>query len=203
MKEYPSIDREIRKKTPVYVFSKFDGSSMRAEYSRKNGWYKFGKRHGLIGQDSNLAKSISLFQQKCADALTAVFKKQRWDRAIVFFEFWGPKSFAGQHETIDDHTVTLFDVNIHKKGILHPREFVDLFGHTDIAPLLYRGNITEEFTDFVKQSKLENMPLEGVVCKGDFASPGRPLMFKIKSDAWIRKLKDYCAGDIKLFNELL
>lgn len=203
MKHFPSVDVEIRKKTPVWVFGKLDGSSIAAERNNKQGWYKFGTRKRLLGADDRQGKAIELFKNKYADDLDKVFKKERWDRGLVYFEFHGPKSCFGQHEATDNFDVTLFDVSIHKKGILHPRDFVNAFGHLDIAPLLYRGNVTEELIQQIKTGTLPGMPEEGVVCKGDFKSPGLPLMFKIKSDIWIQKLRDYCAGNNSLFNELL
>lgn len=203
MKHFPSITRDIRKKTPIYAFSKLDGSSCAAEFNRKQGWYKFGTRKRLLTSDLPQAKAIDLFKEKYGDALTAVLKKERWDRVTVYFEFWGPNSFAGQHDAKDSHTVTLFDVSVHKKGILLPKTFLDVFGHLDHANLLYHGNVTDELVEKVRTCTLEQMPLEGIVCKGEYITPGMPLMFKIKSDAWINKLKEYCAGNLSLFNELL
>lgn len=203
MKEYPSIDREIRKKTPVYVWDKLDGSNLRGEWSRKNGWYKFGKRHGLIGEDYSLGKGIGLIKEKYGEALEKIFVDQRWERVIAFFEFWGPNSFAGQHEASDNHTVTLIDINVHKKGIVGPKEFRDLFSDVDHAKLLYHGNVTDEMIEQIQEGTFPGMTFEGVVCKGANISPGRPLMFKIKNRKWIEKLKQFCNSDVKLFEKLL
>ena len=204
MKSYPSIDREVRRKTPIYAFDKADGSQIRAEWSKKAGWYKFGSRNVLLGEDHQyLGKAIDIFKNKYGDDLAKIFLKQHWQQVILFGEFWGPKSFAGLHEKEDAHTVTLFDVNPHKKGILLPQDFMKLFGDLDHAPLLYRGNANQEFEEEVRSGKLEGMTFEGVVCKGAYVSPGLPLMFKIKNRAWIEKLRERCAGDEKLFQQLL
>jgi hypothetical protein len=47
------------------------------------------------------------------------------------------------------------------------------------------------------------MTFEGVVCKGAFdRKTGRPLMFKVKSQAWLGRLRDFCKGDERLFEML-
>jgi hypothetical protein len=44
------------------------------------------------------------------------------------------------------------------------------------------------------------MTFEGVVCKGSSTTKAAmPTMFKIKSKAWLEKLKEYCKGNDKLF----
>jgi hypothetical protein len=43
MKTYPSISRDIVGQ-PIYAFDKLDGSNIRAEWSKKNGFHKFGSR---------------------------------------------------------------------------------------------------------------------------------------------------------------
>jgi hypothetical protein len=40
MKEYPSIDREIRFGEPIYAFDKLDGSNIRAEWNKKRKFWK-------------------------------------------------------------------------------------------------------------------------------------------------------------------
>lgn len=48
MKQYPSINGQISYEFPVYVWDKLDGSNIRAEWSKKNGFYKFGTRERLL-----------------------------------------------------------------------------------------------------------------------------------------------------------
>lgn len=203
MQEYPSVDREIRKKTPVYVFDKLDGSNIRAEWSKKNGWYKFGSRRVLLGADNEfMGKAIQLFRDKYGEDLEKIFRKQHWQHAMAFFEFWGPQSFAGTHAKEDNHHVTLFDIYVHKKGLVLARDFLKLFGKLDHAELLYHGNASSDLVDQVKNGTLEGMTFEGVVCKGGLEKSGIPLMFKIKNDAWLTRLKEYCAGNEKLYQDL-
>jgi hypothetical protein len=63
--------------------------------------------------------------------------------------------------------------------------------------------VTTELFDGVKQSTLKGMTFEGVVCKGaNDKATKMPIMFKIKSKAWLDKLREYCKGDNQLFEKL-
>lgn len=202
MKTYPSIRREIRN-TPIYAFDKLDGSNIRVEWTRKRGFSKYGSRKCLIDSGHEfLGESIELFQEKYERDLHDIFKKERYEKSTCFFEFYGENSFAGRHED-EKHTVTLIDVAPYKKGILEPREFLRLFDSLEIPKLLYRGNANQDFVSLVRERKLEGMTFEGVVCKAKSGRTPMPLMFKIKSNDWIQRLRDFCRGDDKLFQELL
>lgn len=202
MKEYPTIDRPPQN-VPIYAFDKLDGSNIRAEWTRKRGFFKFGSRKRLVGEDDPLlGKAQSLILAKYADDLERIFRKQRWQKAVCFFEYYGPNSFAGWHDPEDEHVVTLFDVAGDRKGLLEPRPYLKLFGDLDVAPLLYHGNANSELIAAVRESRLEGMTFEGVVCKGKSVSPGLPLMFKLKSQVWYDRLKDKCGDDETLFEEL-
>lgn len=86
MKEYPSIPKEIRTETPIYAFDKLDGSNIRAEWSKKRGFYKFGSKTRLLGPDNkNLGESIGLIQNKYQDDLGSIFTKEKWDNVTCFF----------------------------------------------------------------------------------------------------------------------
>ncbi len=203
MKSYPSISRQ-HVNQPIYAFDKLDGSNIRAEWSRKKGFYKFGTRNRLLDTNDPVFGNVpNLVLDKYGDSLSKVFKEQRWDRAMAFFEFRGPNSFAMFHDSEDEKTVTLIDMNVHKKGLLEPHVYLDLFGHLDHAPLLYEGPADEQFLESVHSGTLLGMSFEGVVCKGPYISPGMPLMFKVKNNAWIAKLRKVCKGDQLLFRRLM
>jgi hypothetical protein len=204
MKSYPSINKEIRNDIYIYAFDKLDGSNIRAEWNSKRGFYKFGTRTQLMDESSSFGKSIPLIKEKFEKDLTAIFKEQGWKDALCFFEYHGPSSFAGSHNFEEKMTATLIDVNPYKEGIMLPTEFIKYFGHLDTAKVLYEGYVGTELFDKVKQSTLEGMTFEGVVCKGaNDKKTKMPIMFKIKSQAWLDKLKDYCKGDETLFNRLV
>jgi hypothetical protein len=204
MKDYLSISREIQYGMPAYVFNKLDGSNVRAEWTRKNGFCKFGSRNRLIGTDQPfLPEAVPIIQDKYSNDLARIFKDQRYESATCFFEFWGKNSFAGFHFE-ETHDVTLFDVSPYKKGFLLPQDFLKLFGDLDIAKLLYQGNITHPFVEDVQEGRLAGCSGEGVVCKGAPLKNGYPPhMFKVKTKTWIARLKEKCGDDVKLFEQLL
>ena len=95
----------------------------------------------------------------------------------------------------------LFDVNPIKKGMLGPKEFLDLFGHLKVAELVYQGLVTPEFIMAVRKetipiaSQYEIRPEipEGVVCKG--GKDHRLWMCKIKTERYKEALKTMYEGD--------
>jgi len=199
MKTYPSITKDIRNDIYIYAFDKLDGSNIRAEWNPKKGFYKFGTKNQLIDSESPFIKAIDLVKEKYQDDLS-----NKWESVICFLEYHGPSSFAGSHSDSDKHTVTLFDVNPYKRGLLEPEEFLKYFSHLDIPNLLYEGYADVNLFDQVKQSKLNGMTFEGIVCKGaNDKKTKAPIMFKIKSQAWLDKLKNYCKDDEVLYKKLM
>lgn len=204
MKHYPSITKEILQYLNIYAFDKLDGSQIRAEWNAKKGFYKFGSKNTLIDQKTDpWGIAVELIKDKYQDDLGRVFTAQKWSEVMCFFELWGPGSFAGTHNFKEPLTVTLFDANPYKQGILEPLEFLKFFGHLDVPKVLYIGKATTELFDQVKQSTLPGMSLEGVVCKGASQTQAKmPTMFKIKSQAWLDRLHLYCGNNKNLFSML-
>ena len=120
---------------------------------------------------------------------------------MVFAEFHGPNSFAGDHVEGEEHRLTLIDLSVHRKGFMDPQEFIEFTEGLDTAPLLYNGPATPEFIQSVRESRLEGVTEEGVVCKGRKTRSGS-MMFKIKSDKWLDRLRSYCGDNENLFNKL-
>ena len=198
MKTYPSIPKEIQS-GPAYVFDKLDGSNIRVEWSKKKGFHKFGARTRLLGPEEEiLGKAYTLIED--FEDLPRIFTKNKWQDVTLFFELHGENSFAGWHDPEDDHQLTLIDVNVYKKGMLPPRDFVKLFANVNSAQLLDYGNINHPFVEEVQSGELEGMTFEGVVCK--YVHKNLPKMFKIKNRAWIRRLKEKCGDDVALFDKL-
>jgi hypothetical protein len=208
MKEYWSIPTFEDKFLGVdcMAFAKYDGNNIRAEWSRKSGWYKFGSRHRLIDQYSEFYPAVDVFKNTLAEGLEKVFRDNglyKCDQAIVFMEYLGPHSFAGNHdvdslnylgfdvEHNDPKEVILIDVNIHKKGIVSPKDFVKDFGHLKSAEVIYEGELSEEFVEDVQEGKYSVR--EGVVCKwGHSHSLG---MTKIKTFSYLEELKKRFGND--------
>jgi hypothetical protein len=207
MKSYPSIDHKHNTEVEIIAFDKLDGSNIRAEWSPKRGFYKYGTRRRVIdASDTHLGKAVDLINEIYAPVLPKIFMRQRWHQNVVcFFEFFGEHSFAGQHRRRDDHKIVLFDVSVYKQGFVPPSEFVKLFQDVGIPKVLYRGRATEDFIQAVRESALDGMSLEGVVCKAPNPKKkktGKPVMFKIKSEAWLEKLKEHCEGNDGMFEKL-
>lgn len=199
MKHYPSIPKYNHSDSLIYAFDKYDGSNIRAEWSPKQGFYKFGTKNQLIDKSSPYGISIELIRNKY-ESLNKTFKDLKYESAVCFFELFGPSSFAGSHDFKEQLDVILFDINPFKKGILFPEDFIKVNKDVETAKVLYHGKVTTELFDQVKQSTLPGMGLEGVVCKGVYND--KLIMFKIKSKAWLDKLKIHCGDNESLFNTL-
>lgn len=192
MKDYPSIPRatgtSFREIPGALIFDKLDGSSMRSEWSKKRGWYKHGKRSGLV-DDSNphLVQVPKLFMETLAEPLTHLALAQRWQNLVVFYEFWGEYSFAGLHFDGDEKKLTVFDAAPDKRGILGPQEFRRIFeGKVDTPAYLGTTNFTRGYVERVRQGEIEGITFEGVVAKaGDRHDIIRA---KAKTQAWIDKV---------------
>jgi hypothetical protein len=201
MKTYPSIEHSAKApQQPCYVFVKYDGSNIRAEWSKKRGWYKFGTRTQLLDESTPIfGTAIPLFLQKYGDDLPKVFKADSQfrgaDTVTVFAEWFGAKSFAGRHLPEDSKDIVLFDVNPLKKGFLGPKRFVDTFGHLKVAEVLEISEMSPELVDRVRSGQLiveskydvrAEVP-EGVICKG---GDGHAIwMAKIKTQRYYEELK--------------
>lgn len=195
MKEYPSIIGPNKApRENCIAFYKYDGSNIRVEWTKKNGFFKFGSRHILIDETSFLGDSIKIFKETYAEPLERIFRDNKIFRdalnITIFGEYFGANSFAGQHIDTDLKQVVIFDVNIHKKGFLPPRDFLKIFGHVKIPPVIYEGKFNESFIQDVKNNKF--FIHEGVVAKGVFPNrkpPHNLWMAKCKTRDWMEKLK--------------
>lgn len=202
MKQYPSINKSCNAPNDIcHIFVKYDGSNIRAEWSKKRGWYKFGTRKRLLDEkDTTFGSAITLFQQKYADDLSKIFKKDKifrsCDNIIVFYEWYGAKSFSCLQYDYDPKNVVLFDVNPIKKGLLSPKEFLDIFGHLEVAELLdvrkFNNLLIQEVREGILDCRskflIANQISEGVVCKG--GSGHKLWMAKIKTNEYLNKLKE-------------
>lgn len=206
VKTYPSLPYSTQCHLDIVAFDKLDGSNIRAEWSKKKGWYKFGTRKRLVdGTDPLFGRVPEMLLNSIGPGMDEALKNAGYDRAMCFFEFWGDKSFAGMHD-VNDPTLklTLFDVAPFNQGIIEPELFLRRFGHLDTARVLYRGPMTEEFIESVRASTLPGMTFEGVVCKvKNDKKTKMPIMFKQKSRAWLDKLGTYCNGNKDLYNALI
>ncbi len=178
---------------PIYAFDKYDGSNLRFEWQPKKGFCKFGSRTQLINDKTEIfGPAITQFQDTIAGDILQRLQNEypkkifnTFERFVVFCEFFGPNSFAGNHDTLDTKELRLFDVHLFKKGFIAPKEFVRIFGSSAYsAELLYQGNLNQPYIVSIQQNTLL---AEGVICKG--VVDGRVEMVKVKTDAWLTKIK--------------
>ncbi len=92
---------------------------------------------------------------------------------------------------------------MYRRGQIDPRQFVESFvqvEHLDVCRFLGRG-FNKEAERLVRAGQLEGQTFEGIVGKKPSHRQWTPpQMFKVKSDAWIARVKERYAD---LANELL
>ena len=206
MKEYPSIETRIRNDIKAFLYPKYDGSCIRACWTPKRGFYKFGSRTQLISDtDKPLGEAISLLNNKYNECLSKAFtdKLPKIESVMCFFEFYGKNSCFGGH--LDEpHELTLFDIAPYKKGLLPPNEYLDLVGNLDVCLPIYEGFIDEDIIKQIREGTLEGITFEGAVAKGKADNKTKmPIMFKIKTYAWLNKLKEFCGNNHALYKKLV
>lgn len=197
MKAYPQISAFRGEMPDCLAFTKLDGSNLRFQWDKKKGWWQFGTRTRLLKvDDPEYGAAIPLFLATMAEPLEKQFTDNKHiacREAIAYCEWFGPHSFAGQHDASylqylfpeknipnnDPKQLVLFDVNIHKRGFISPRMFVKHFNDLPIPAVVYEGPLTKQFFQDIRESKYP--VYEGVVCKGGGE--------KSPHDLWMCKIK--------------
>jgi len=184
---------------PCIAFCKYDGSNLRFEWGPKQGWHKFGTRTQLFDTGTPVyGPAIPFFLEHIGPFVESQIRRQRRyrdiGRIVAFAEWFGPNSFAGKHTEGDPMDLELFDVSLYKRGFMPPREFVDAFwGLSHVARVVYEGNLNQSFIDNVRKGVYPVW--EGVVAKGD------GWMVKIKTEAYLRKLREVFGGGWQQYGE--
>lgn len=197
MIEYQSIPSASKApRGPMIAQTKYDGSSFRCKYTPKNGFCLFGTRTQLIDESTPFwGQMVSLFNNTTRELLERKFRDSKeyrnYREIIIFNEFHGPNSFAGNHQPGDNFEITLFDVLLgHKdRKYVLPQTFIKEFDFVKIPDIVYEGNLTDEFIKSVRESLTLN---EGVICKGKERSGayrGGVWMCKIKTYNYFERLK--------------
>jgi hypothetical protein len=151
--------------------------------------------------DPIFGEAIDLFKEEIAPGLLARLNKKYGPvpETLVFAEFLGKQSFAGQHVQDDPKTLKVFDVNLYKKGLLSPYDFAEISNHGPYyADLITKAVIDDQFINKVKEGRYnDDENPEGVICKW---GSGHDLnMMKIKTDAYLRKLRTQFGEDWKKY----
>lgn len=194
MKTYPSIPRD-QGPFKAHVFDKLDGSNLRFEWTRKQGWCKFGTRKRLFDEsDPIFGEALPLFHDTLAGPMHDIAKKERWVKVIIFVEFWGASSLAGRHVPEEPKNLTLFDIAPHKQGILPPREFVKLTRYLPTPKYFGVYNWGPKLIEDVLEGRFRGVTFEGVV--GKAAAGNEIVMAKAKTKVWKEKIRSMYDTDI-------
>ncbi len=194
MKSYPKIPHDIDFGLEYDVFDKLDGSNIRAEWRPKAGFDRFGTRKLMLHDGNLLAPARQLIKEKYEESLSRIFVSEKYQEVTCFFEYVGPNSFAGYHfDAVDRMDVVLFDVSPLRKGMLDPATFLRMFGHLHVPHHLGRRRLDAAFVEAVRSGLLADITFEGVVCKTTLKN--RLRMAKIKSRAWLDRLKSECRSE--------
>ncbi len=192
---------------PIIAFDKLDGSNIRAEWSPKRGFYKFGTKNMMIdGSHEEFGHAVTIFKEKYDEELSRVFRGKDYRNILSFVcyaELIGPNSAFGQHSDAKENMDTvLFDVEMYKKGWVPPRQFLKDFGHLHIPRVVYEGNLNMDLVRRVKENEFGLT--EGVICKGAVRAKRKdqPSLYycKIKTNDWFDRLRGF---DTKLYEDEL
>lgn len=199
---YPSIDG-IQKSSllgqPCIAFEKYDGSNLQFSWNQTDGWYRYGTRKRTIEKDNPLfGLAIEMFHNQYADGILQTVRKHKEYRncksLTAFCEFFGEKTFSGLHVDGDPKRLALFDVLIDDSQLVLPKDFVAHFGHLDIAPVLFEGELSKQLIEDVRDGKIKCN--EGIVCKGVHSNQRRKgktehevWMVKVKTQTWLDELQ--------------
>jgi len=191
MKPYPSIPRatgqSFQEIPNAYIFDKLDGRNIRVEWSKKQGWGKWGSRHRLFdATDAEFAPAIPLFEQTYLEPMTRVVRDSRWEGVTAFLELWQPGSLGGVWVPEQPFTLTLFDVAPYKACQMGPKEFLKTFKDVPTAGFLGQANWTRGFVEQVRSGGVEGVTYEGVVAKA--GEKHKLVLAKAKQQKWVEAI---------------
>ncbi|WP_026098440.1 RNA ligase family protein [Kamptonema formosum] len=203
---YPKIpDSKNCPQRKCIAFEKYDGTNLHWVWEAELGWYAFGTRRDRFDLDDRgiadfnaahpgLEAAPAIFRRDFATSLEILFTKNpqyQCPEITVFTELFGANSFAGMHNKDDPKQLVLFDVRT-EQGIVPPQELIRDFSNLNLARVVYRGKLTGQFIDDVREGKYG--VAEGVVCKGG-THPNNLWMVKIKTSAYMNKLQQAFKDD--------
>lgn len=179
------------------AFEKYDGTNIHWTFMPQEGWQDYGTRRDRYSINTTgvrafeeahpeLAGVHKLWDQdsKLEDFFNSNPKYNTAKEIIVFTEYFGPNSFAGQHNPKDEKQLVIFDIEVDGK-IIPPEEFVEDFKQFNIAKIVYQGKFSGQLFVDVRKGKLNVK--EGIVVKGMVS--GQIYMAKIKTEAYMERLK--------------
>lgn len=180
------------------AFEKYDGTNIHWTFQPGEGWLDYGVRRDRYSINTSgvkafeeahpeLAGAHKLWDQdeKLEEFLNSNPKYNTAKEIIVFTEYFGPNSFAGQHNPKDDKQLVIFDIHVNGK-VIPPEEFIEDFKQFNIARVVFKGKFTGQLFVDVRKGKYDVK--EGVVVKGVVSD--QVYMAKIKTEAYMERLKN-------------
>ena len=205
MDRYPSIPKTLPEKywnKEFYWFMKFDGQNFRAEWNSKRGWYKFGSKNQMVDEsDTYWRHAIKLFRDTSGKELDKYLRDNKHEHCIVFCEYFGLYSFAGNHTHFMENKdlpqsewnmcVVPIDIKIDRKGFLPPDKFLELAKTLDgnAYDETFRAPLNDETINYIKHdgpNEIELWMHEGFV--GKRMEGNQLIMIKVKTDWWINEV---------------
>lgn len=182
-----------------WAFEKIDGTNLHWVWEPNLGWSHFGTRRTRFTLDekgiqefqethSELSEAPVLFLRACQGIVNSPHQ------VILFTEFYGENSFAGNHQAKDKKKLYLFDAMVNGQLLTvpafleaffayqPPEEYRDDFG---IPAIVYTGKYTGQLAQDVGDGKYSIN--EGVVVKG--MVDGQVFMTKIKTKDYLKRLQ--------------
>jgi hypothetical protein len=179
----------------AYLFDKLDGRHVRAFWSKKRGWERFGTREMMFdASEPEYGPSVALFHATLAEPLAKIATDHRWRELVVFVEYWGPGSLAGLDMSKPGMRVDLLDADADDRGLMTPKDYLRTFEGVPQARYLGRQNWTRGFSQRVLSGEFEGPTFEGVVGKSGAGSDR--IMSKAKTAAWRQAVRDACAPEL-------
>lgn len=193
---YPKIpdSRECPLKK-CWAFEKYDGTNLHWVWDSDFGWYAFGTRRTEFDLDDagiaqfnsehpGLEDAAKIFKATLAEPLDQLFRDQVNFKVILFTEYLGTRSFAGQHVSGDPKQLVLLDVQV-ERDFVQPEDFIRDYAQFNPARLVYQGKYSGQLVEDVRKGKFN--VAEGVVIKGQHED--ERVVVKVKTDQYLAKLK--------------
>src|SRR5271157_1612669 len=136
------------------AFEKYDGTNIHWTLQPDEGWLEYGTRRDRFWINTS---GIASFEQAHPE-LAGIHKL--WDQdsklerclmdspkyntakeIVVFTEYFGPNSFAGQHQPKDKMQLIILDIQVDGKFI-PPEQLVEDFRQFGVARVVFQGKFT-------------------------------------------------------------
>lgn len=179
------------------AFEKLDGTNI--HFRVTNGkWVSFGTRRDSFPCSINGEEFIEAhpelsgvldspeFLLELASFIRSNDKYNTSD-VLLFMEYYGSKSFAGQHDPEDYPVLYLIDVQLNGR-MLGPGEFLEDFKEFSscLPDVIYKGKYSGQLIEDIRNGKYKVN--EGAVIKGMIDD--QVYMVKVKTNAYLERLKN-------------